>query len=78
VQADDSLVATAAIEIDDNLVAVFFHADAFGLEPDVDPFVFEDFRDGFGDVFIFALNQARPHLDDGNLAVEAAVYLTKL
>jgi hypothetical protein len=35
---------------------VFFHADAFGLEPDVDPFVFEDFRDGFGNVFIVEAN----------------------
>src|SRR5918996_2336266 len=78
VRADDCLVAAAAIDIDGYLVATFFQGDAFSARADMDAFVFEYCPDGFGHVFVFTLNQARPHLDDRDLAAKAAVHLSEL
>ena len=77
-RADDRPIAAAAIDIDRHLVAAFFQSDAFGAQPDLDAFGFEDCPDGFGNVFVFTLNQPRSHLDDRDLAAEAAVHLRKL
>src|ERR1700722_8232875 len=52
-------------------------ANAFRLEVDLDAFRFEDLENSGGDAFIFAMNEARPHFDDGDLAAEAPVHLAE-
>ena len=50
----------------------------FAFEPDVDAFALQDFLDGRRHIFILALNQARPHLDDRDLASESPEHLPEL
>ena len=50
----------------------------FAFEPDVDALGLEDLADRRGDVLVFALDQAIAHLDDGDLAAEAAEHLPEL
>ena len=77
-RTDDCLIAAGAIEIDGHLLGAFLHGDAFSAQSDVDAFVLEDCPDGFGNVFVFTLNQARPHLHDRDLTAKSAVHLSKL
>src|SRR5688500_10658385 len=74
----DRPIAADAVDIDGYLLAALFQRDAFSAQPHLDAFSFEDCPDGFGNVLVFTLNQARPHLDDRHLAAEAAVHLSKL
>src|SRR5436309_5923243 len=77
-RADDTLIAAAAINLHGHFVAAFFKADAFSPQTDLDTFAFENCFDVFGNVFVFAFNQARPPLHHGDLTAEAAVHLSKL
>ena len=78
IRADDCLVVATAFEIDSNFGTVFCCSDAFSVKSDIDAFILEDFFDGFRNVFVFALNQPRPHLDDRDPTAKAAIHLTKL
>src|SRR5438445_6872648 len=77
-RADDSLIAAAAINLHGHFVAAFFKADAFSAQTDLDAFAFENCFDVFRNVFVFAVNQARPSFHNGHLTAEAAVHLSKL
>src|SRR6266480_2094588 len=77
-RADDSLIAAAAINLHGHFVVAFFNGDAFRAQTDLDTFAFENRLDVFGNVFVFAMNQARPPLDNGDLTAEAAIHLSKL
>src|SRR5438477_1386224 len=77
-RADDSLVAAAAINLHGHFVAAFFKGDAFSAQTDLDTFAFENCFDVLGNVFVFAMNQSRPPLHNGNLTAEAAIHLSKL
>src|SRR5438445_1964642 len=77
-RADDSLIATAAINLHGHFVAAFFKADAFSVQTDLDTFAFENCFDVFGNVFVFTLNQSRSSLHNGDLTAEAAIHLGKL
>ena len=70
--------ATFAVEVDHYLIAFFFRTYAFGLETDVNSLVFENLLDRFGHVFVIALDQPRPHLDDGHLTAQAPIHLPEL
>src|SRR5262245_362140 len=71
-------IVGAAIDIDGHLVAAVFQGDAFSAQPNFDAFVFDDCLDGFGNVFVFTLNQPRSHLYNRDLTAKAAVHLSKL
>src|ERR1700745_2753787 len=60
--ADDSLIAAVAINLHGYFVAAFFGGDAFSAQSDLDPFVFENCFDVFGNVFVFTPAQSRPLL----------------
>src|SRR5437667_12420551 len=77
-RADDSLIATAAINLHGHVVAAFFKADAFSVQTDLDTFAFENCFDVFRNVFVFAVNQSWSPLHTGHLTAEAAVHLSKL
>src|SRR2546421_9504419 len=77
-RADDSLIAAAAINLHGHFVAAFFKADAFSAQTDLDTFAFENCFDVFRNVFVFTMNQSRPHLHDRDLTAEAAIHLSKL
>ena len=77
-RADDSLIAAAAFNLHGHFVAAFFKGDAFSLQTDLDAFAFENCFDVLGNVFVFALNQPRPHFHNGDLAAEPAIHLSKL
>src|SRR5947207_10696556 len=77
-RADDSLIAAAAINLHGHFVAAFFKGDAFRVQTDLDTFAFQNRFDVFGNVFVFAMNRARPPLDNGDLTAEAAIHLSKL
>src|SRR6266513_622142 len=78
IRADDSLIATAAINLHAHFVAAFFKADAFSAQTDLDTFAFENCFDVFGNIFVFTVNQSRPPLYNSDLTAEAAVHLSKL
>ena len=69
-----------AVSADDRAAwsGFFSKCDALGVEADVDAFVFENFFDGGGDVFVLVGDEVRLHFDDGDLAAEAAVHLAEL
>src|SRR5437870_7791332 len=77
-RADDSLVAAAAINLHGHFVAAFFKGDAFSAQTDLDTFAFENCFDVFGNIFVFAVNQARPPLHHGDFTAETAIHLSKL
>src|SRR6266513_1311709 len=77
-RADDTLIAGAAINLHGYFVAAFFKGDAFSPQTDLDTFAFENCFDVFGNVFVFAVNQARSPLHNGHLTAEAAIHLSKL
>src|SRR6266576_2012561 len=77
-RADDSLIAAAAINLHGHFVAAFFKGDAFSAQTDVDTFAFENRFDVFGNVFVFAVNQSRPPLHNGDFTAEASIHLSKL
>jgi hypothetical protein len=52
--------------------------DALGVQANCDAFVLQNFPDGGGYIFVLPLHQARPHLDDRNLAAKPAEHLTEL
>lgn len=75
VRPDHLRRAAFAIDLNCYFIPLFFDADTFRIEADGDPFVFQDFPDRFGDVFIVALNQARPLLDHCYFAAKAGIHL---
>src|SRR6266496_715650 len=77
-RADDNLIAAAAINLHGHFVAAFFKADAFSAQTDLDAFAFENCFDVFRNVFVFAVNQSWPPLDNGHLTAKAAIHLSKL
>src|SRR6184192_1935332 len=58
-RADDSLIATTAINLHGHFVAAFFKADAFSAQTDLDTFAFENRFDVFRNIFVFTVNQSR-------------------
>src|SRR5580765_7599955 len=77
-RTDDSLIAAAALNLHGHFVAVFFKADAFSAQTDLDTFAFENRFDVFGNILVFTVNQSPPSLHDSDLTPEAAVHLSKL
>ena len=79
-RADDSLIAAAAINLHSQFVAAFFKADALSAQTYLDAFALENCFDVFGNVFVFvfAVNQSRPSLHDGDFTAKTAVHLSKL
>src|SRR5437868_7312815 len=77
-RADDSLIAAAALNLHGHLVAALFKADAFSVQTKLDTFAFENRFDIFGNVFVFALDQSRRHLHNGDFTAETAIHLRKL
>src|SRR5438876_4519612 len=77
-RADDSFIASAAINLHSHFVAAFFKADAFSVQTDLDSFAFENCFDVFGNVFDFTVNQSPPPLHNGDFTAEAAIHLSKL
>src|SRR5262249_9171102 len=49
--------------------------DHFTVEVQVDPFLAEEIGDRLRDVLVLPRDQARPELDQGHLAAEAAIHL---
>src|SRR5262249_26925619 len=70
--------AAFAIYARDRVFAAPGKSNAFRLQTDVDAFALQNLADGLRYIFVFALDQARAHLDDGHLTAEAAEHLSKL
>src|SRR4030095_694253 len=66
-RADDSLIATTAINLRRHFVACFFKTDAFSAETDLDAFAFENRFDVFRNVFVFTVNRSWPPLHNSDL-----------
>src|SRR5262249_16095770 len=77
-RADDALITAAAVNLDGYCVAAFLEGDALSAQPDLDAFSFENRLDGFGNVFVFTLDEPRSHFHDGDVTAEAPVHLSKL
>src|SRR5438552_14093800 len=77
-RANDSLIATTAINLHGHFAAAFFEGDAFRAQTDLDAFAFENRFDVFGNVFVFTMNQPRSPLHHGDLTAETAIHLSKL
>src|SRR5262249_53303755 len=55
--------------------ALLLHTDHFTVEAQVDAFLAEKIADRLRDVLVLPRDQARPELDQGHLAAEAAIHL---
>src|SRR4029453_5777614 len=77
-RADDSLIAAAAINLHRHFVTPFFKNDAFSAQTDLYTFDLENRFDVFRNVFVFAVDQSRPPLHNGDFTAEAAIHLSKL
>jgi hypothetical protein len=70
-------IARCAIHLRECFVVSLQEADAFRIETNLDSFTFDDLVNGRGNV-VFAPNESRSHLDDGNFAPETAEHLPEL
>ena len=77
-RADDLARLARAVDADRDSVAGAADGDAFGIEPDRNPFGFEDFANRVGHLVVLAADEMRAHLDHGDLAAEAAIHLREL
>ena len=67
-----------AIDAGDDLFSALREADAFCVQPNGDAFLLQDVLDGRRHVFIFTVDQARSHFEDGDLAAKTPVHLPEL
>ena len=74
-RALDFLRSFATAELDCETLTTLFNSGTFGLEPDFNPFSFDDFAHRGGNVFIIAGNQPVAALHHGDPAAEAAIHL---
>ena len=70
--------ALSTIRGRDNLLAVPREANAFRIHSNVNTLAFQNFLDCRRYVFVFAVRQPRPHLNDGDFAPETAEHLREL
>ncbi len=66
-----------AIDADGDSPIVARKTDAGGVEAKLDALLGHDLGDGGGDILVLARDQPRRHLDDGDLAPEAAKHLAE-
>jgi hypothetical protein len=64
-----------AVEARADRVVLVLDGSAFRIEPHMNALLFQNVENGCRDVFVFALDQPRTHLDDCHLAAEAAIHL---
>ena len=67
-----------AVQSNADAFPMLFDAEALGVQPDLDALAGKDFGNGVGDFRVLAPDQAWSHLDNGNLAAEAAIHLREL
>ena len=67
--------AILAVDADEYVVTAPVEADALGIDAQIDTLAFEGLAYLGGDVGIFAMDEARGHLDHSHLAAEAAIHL---
>ena len=70
--------AVLARDVYCNLGSTIFKPDAFSRETDLDPVALEDLQYRVTDLRILPTNQARAHLDDGDLRAESSKHLREL
>ena len=75
VGADDFLDARFAVRGYGDAARTLGQGDTFGVEPNIDIFVFQDFPHGVGNVVILATDQLGTHLDDRHFTAEAPIHL---
>src|SRR5215470_11222910 len=66
-----------AVHADHDTAAALCKGNAFRIQPNLYPLRFHDLAHSLRDIFIFAADQPRPHLHDGDLASKAAKHLAE-
>ena len=70
--------AVCAIERHYQFVALFPYGRALCIKAQVDAFALQYLAHRGGDIFVFAINQARLHFDDCDFTAETPIHLAKL